>query len=450
MSKTSKKFLALFISIIMLLSVIAGCSTNSGGTSSSSAGNSSSGSNDESKEKEPVKLTLMAGSGPHEAAMEAIAKAAEEKLNIKIQFDVKPGGAEGDNLVKTRLATDDMADILLYNSGSLLMALNPGEHFADLSAEPYADKLIDSYTTTVSANGEMYGVPVGSSRVGGILYNKKVYKELGLEIPRTWDDFMANNAKIKAAGKTAVITTFKTTWTSQLFVLANNYNVVTANPNFADDYTSNKAKYATTPEALKAFEMTGAPFENGYTNEDFQAATYDDGVKMLADGTGVHYPMLSHALAALAQNYPDKINDISVFPIPGDDPAINGLTVWLPNSLYINKKGKNVEAAKKFVEFFMTPENLDLFAQNMDPVGPYVVEGMELPENAYQGLKDMQSYFDEGKTAPALEFVSPIKGPSLENILIAVGSGLTTPLKGAEDYDKDVLKQAIQLGIEGW
>ena len=80
---------------------------------------------------------------------------------------------------------------------------------------------------------------------GGILYNKKVYAELGLRVPKTWADFMANNAKIKAAGIDPVIQTYGDTWTSQLFMLGDFYNVAAQEPNFAANYTANKAKYAT-------------------------------------------------------------------------------------------------------------------------------------------------------------------------------------------------------------
>ncbi len=42
-------------------------------------------------------------------------------------------GSEGDNIVKTRLATGEMADIFQYNSGSLFLALKPEQTLADLS-----------------------------------------------------------------------------------------------------------------------------------------------------------------------------------------------------------------------------------------------------------------------------------------------------------------------------
>ncbi|MDR2417463.1 MAG: hypothetical protein LBD79_00220 [Treponema sp.] len=62
----------------------------------------------------------------------------------------------------------------------------------------------------------------------------------------------------------------------------------------------------------------------------------------------------------------------------------------------------------------------------------------------------MQSYFDAGKTALALEFESPVKGPNLEQICVEVGMGLTEPRAAAAAYDADVQKQAIQLNLHGW
>jgi len=457
-----KTFTMITCTLLLLMTFLAGCgssanqSAGSGQSSTNSAsGGSSAGSSAPQgggeQKKEPATLSLMIGStGNTYAAMQAVAAEAEKKLNIKIKFDIKPDGGEGDNLVKTRLATGEMSDILAYNSGSLFHALNPTQNFVDLSNEPYVDKLLDSYKQTVTADGKLYGVPIGTTTVGAILYNKKVYEELGLSVPKTWEEFMANNEKIKAAGKTAVITTYKATWTSQLFVLGNHYNVQAQVPNFAEDYTNNKAKFATTPAALRGFQMTREVYDKGYMNEDFLAATYDNGIKMLAEGTGVHYPMLSSALDVLAQNYPDKINDIGVFPIPSDNPEINGLTVWIPSSLYIYSKSKNIDAAKKFLEFFVSDEGVKIWKSVNKGTGPFVIQGVDLPEDAYPAVKDMQPYFDQGKTAPALEFVSPVKGPNLEHILIEVGTGQKTAEQGAKDYDNDVIKQAQQLGLPGW
>ncbi|KAF9117275.1 hypothetical protein BGX30_005634 [Mortierella sp. GBA39] len=309
--------------------------------------------------------------------------------------------------------------------------------------------VLDSFKTVVTSNGKVYGAPVGSTNAGGILYNKKVYADLGLSVPKTWDEFMAINEKIKAAGKTAVLASYKDTWTSQLFVLADFYNVQAQVPNFAADYTANKVKYATTPAALRGFEKIEEVYKKGYMNKDFLATTYDVALKMLATGEGVHYPMLSSGLDTIMANTPDQIDDIGFFAQPSDSADVNGLTIWMPSGLYINKDTKNADAAKKWVDYFVSPEGQAVFASKVKAAGPYVIKGATLPDDSYGAVKDMQHYFDEGHTAPALEFVSPVKGPNLENITVAVGSGISTGKKGAEDYDKDVEKQAQQLNLPG-
>ena len=47
-----------------------------------------------------------------------------------------------------------------------------------------------------------------------------------------------------------------------------------------------------------------------------------------------------------------------------------------------------------------------------------------------QVAKDTQAYFDAGKASPALEFLSPIKGPALEQICIQVGTGQVSGAEG--------------------
>jgi raffinose/stachyose/melibiose transport system substrate-binding protein len=65
-------------------------------------------------------------------------------------------------------------------------------------------------------------------------------------------------------------------------------------------------------------------------------------------------------------------------------------------------------------------------------------------------VKDIERYITEKKSAPALEFLSPIKGPNLSQITVEVGSKIKSGEAGAKLYDEDVKKQAQQLGLPGW
>ncbi|MBE0581667.1 ABC transporter substrate-binding protein [Devosia sp.] len=401
-----------------------------------------------------INLTYLVPSGADGVAIaEELVKTFEAaNPDINIDIETRPGGSEGDNLIKTRLATGTMADIFRYNSGSLFQAINPAQFLVDMTNEPWQADVQASFKQVVTApDGTVRGAPMGAAMGGGIYYNKAIYEELGLAVPTTWAEFMANNEKIKAAGKVAVIQTYGDTWTSQLFVLADYYNVSAKDGSFAGRYTAGEAKFGTDAAALRGFEKLQETFEAGFFNEDFGAAKYDDGIRMVATGEGAHYPMLTFATTAIASTYPENINDVGFFAQPGDEAELNGLTVWMPDGLYVPQTTPNLEAAMKFVAFAASVEGCEAQTRAGGASGPYLINGCSLPEDVPPAVSDMLPYFAEGgQNGPALEFLSPIKGPALEQITVEVGSGIRTAADGAALYDEDVRKQAQQLGLPGW
>ena len=381
---------------------------------------------------------------PAKAIAEAFEKA---NPTITVKLESRPGGADGDNLVKTKLSTGDMADVFWYNPGSLLQALSPEKNLVDLTGDPALKDTDPAFLPTVTQNGKVYGAPVGTVVGGGILYNKEVYSKLGLSVPKTWAEFESNSDKIKAAGLTAVVGSFKDTWTSQLFVLGDFHNVASANPSFAADYTANKVKYATDPTAVKGFEKTAEAKARGWLNKSAGSTTFDQGMKLLASGKAGQYPLLTFPVGTLSKEDAAKIG---FFGIPGDDASKNGATIWPGNGQYIPKTSKNIDAAKKFIAFVASPAGSEVYSSAAPPTGPYMVTGSKVPADAPPVAQDLQAYIDAKATTPALEFLSPVKGPSLEQITVAVETGQTSGKDGAAQYDADVTKQAKQLGLPGW
>lgn len=404
---------------------------------------------------EPVTITVLTDNAENNIAFtEALVAAfAEVEPDITVEIETRPGGSDGDNIVKTKLATGEMNDVFFYNSGSLLQALNPDQNLVDLSNEPWAERVNASFWPTVSTANGKYGAPNGSAMGGGIIYNRNVYADLGLEVPLTWDEFMANNAKIKAAGIAPVCQTYGDTWTSQLFVLADFHNVLQSEPNFAEEYTANVAKYATSPAAMRGFEYLEELHDAGYFNDDYASALFPDGVMKVASGECAHYPQLTFVVSTLLGMAPDLVSNVGFFAQPGEDAAKNGLTVWMPGGSYIPKttEGAELVAAKKFVDFVLSKEGLQLYIDVNGFTGPFLISDAPVVSDLLPAYADMLPYFEkEGATSPALEFLSPIKGPSLEQITVATGTGQYSAAEAAALYDEDVKKQAQQLGLDGW
>ncbi|MBI3429277.1 MAG: carbohydrate ABC transporter substrate-binding protein [Actinobacteria bacterium] len=363
----------------------------------------------------------------------ALAQAFEkENPRIRVQVNIGPTGVQAVDLVQKRIAAGKMDDVFLYYSGSLFEALDPVVNLVELTDESWQSSVLSSYYPAVSTGTRVFGAPVGSAMGGGILYNKSVYKKLGLKIPLTWSQFMKNNAVIKKAGITPVIATYKDTWTAQLFVLSDFFNVQAAFPNFAAVYTANRTTIADTPAAMVGFQHLEDVYKAGYINKDFATAN----------------PFVA---ADLAKNYPKQAKNIGFFAQPGPSAASNGLTVWMPNGLFIPKSTKHLAAAKKFISYAVSPAAIKVISAAVPPSGPYLIKGAKLSGPLSSIASDMLPYFQSNdRTAPALEFVSPIKGPKLSAIAVQVGSGKISAHAAARAYDADVRRESIRLGLPGW
>ena len=169
-----------------------------GALSLSACSAGSLGSSDDESGK--TTISFLTNNDPNNVKIaEAVIKAFEAANDdIDVKLDTRPGGGDGDNLVKTKLSTGDMAEVFEYNSGSLFQAIAPTTNLTPITDEPWVGDLDETFASVVSAEEQVYGAPWGSITGGGIFYNIPVYEKLGLEVPETWDEFIANSEKIKA------------------------------------------------------------------------------------------------------------------------------------------------------------------------------------------------------------------------------------------------------------
>ena len=82
---------------------------------------------------------------------------------------------------------------------------SPRQNLHPLDDQPWASQLDPLFAESSKSDGKLYGGPYGTAFGGGVLYNIPLYKKLGLQVPKTWDEFMANNEKVKADGSAAPV-----------------------------------------------------------------------------------------------------------------------------------------------------------------------------------------------------------------------------------------------------
>jgi len=450
--KKYKKIISVLVVATMVFALAACAGTP---TSTTPPGVTSPDTSPDTSDTPPVSnvvLSYIVDRDTEQSGFLAVMERFTELTGIRFEQELRPGGAEGETLLQVRFATGVEPDFLWFNSGSMVSLLDPTNNLADLSGQPFLDRLQPSFLETVTFDGRIVGIPGRTSMGGGWLYNIAVYEELGLEVPTSWEQLMANNEIILASGRTPVIASYRDSWTAQLLLLADFHNLHVQMPEFAELYETNQAHFATTPKALRGFEKLFEIFEAGFINADHMAMTYDLALEKLVSGEGVHYPMLTFALGNIEATFgEDAANNIGIFAQPADNPANTGLTVWMPDGWFASQNSPNLPYVIEFFEFFLSEEGQAILAAAERGVGPSVVIGAPLGDNAFTAVRQMQErYFDTGKNAPALEFITAVTGPNLPQICVAVGTGTMTPIQGAEEYDRDVRNQALQLGLPGW
>ncbi|MCM1298274.1 MAG: extracellular solute-binding protein [Firmicutes bacterium] len=118
--------------------------------------------------------------------------AFEEKYGCTVEYTTTTKYASD---VGTRMSTNDYGDVLMIPNSVKIQDL--GNYFVPLGT---VDELSQKYNwiDKKSYEGIVYGIPHVGNVSGGIVYNKRVWKEAGItELPKTPEEFIADLKQIK-------------------------------------------------------------------------------------------------------------------------------------------------------------------------------------------------------------------------------------------------------------
>lgn len=217
------------------------------------------------------------------------------------------------------------------------------------------NKFIKSYAINSAEGGGYYGLPM-KVWSDWVYYRKSIFKELKLQIPTTWEEFVNTAEAVKADGKYIPIAMgAKDAWPTYPF---NEWmpHAVSNNPNILSDLAGQDEPFG--PDS--AFYKTYAMIDRLYRAD------------VLGKALGTSWPeaeqlMASNKAAMMAAGQfflPDykklggDMEDIAVFPIPmtgetkGKIRAVGIVDLFFG----VGKNSRNPEAARKYVAWFFSPE----------------------------------------------------------------------------------------------
>lgn len=457
-----KKLIALLLAVLMVLSMAA-CSTAAKNettadkpaeatkTDNTTAQTPAQDSETPAAKKfEGKTLTMMMSMSESNStdAYHAQIAAFEEKYGCKVEVEAIPGGDEGENLKLVRLATGALSDLYMCSVGSKLDEFDPTKNCMDISGEAWCDNISDGYRQVTTYDGGVYATPADTSNAAGVLYNTKVFESLGLEIPKTWDEFLACCETIKAAGITPIAAPYAKQTNSQIPFLMNYYYVAQENPDFAEQYTNREIDLDSSAAFVRGLQKLSDMSQ--YLNDDFLSTGMDECAVMLGEGTAAMMVIRTNILVTMEANCPDKIADIDFFPLPDQDPDNRGVSYWLPMGWVINKDAKEPELAKAWCEFVTSQEGVDAFCSAVTPTGTFCLKSVDLSGvDMCQALVTAQEWVSTNST-PVMEYFCRIKGSNQATICSMCASGDITAEDACQQIMEDNVVDAQQKGFVGW
>jgi glucose/mannose transport system substrate-binding protein len=241
----------------------------------------------------------------------------------------------GHELIDTWVVADKMEDItFIFKDNNYLSAFPKG--------------VLD----IISSKGKIYSVPVNIHRSNVAWYNTAVYKKLGIQPPKTWDEFFASADKLVAAGIAPLGLGDKEVWPSTH--LLENVLVGVLGPEAYKGLWTGATKWdgADTRKALATYARVMK-----YVNRDHAAMGWEDVQQMVIDGKAAMQIMGDWVDGWLLAKGITPGKEIGWMQSPGTQ----GTFIMLSDSFGLPKGAPHRDNAIKWLTLCASKEGQDAF-----------------------------------------------------------------------------------------
>ena len=361
-----KRFLAVFLTAAMAVSMTAGCGSGQGETEKGAA---ESGSSKEDSGSGEITLKLFSNlpdrkTGQGLVEQMIIDEYMEENQNVTIEVE-----ALDEEAYKTKFkaySMEGMPDVVsIWGQPAFLDEVVDAGVLAELNQGDYADyKFIEGSLNGFTYDGKLYGLPRNTD-VACIYYNQKMFEDNQWDVPETYDELLELAGKISDAGMIPMAMDGGDGWpmavylSDLLFQLAGTESSeIIADAIATGDFTDENLVKAT--EILK--ESADAKlFQNGYDSQDYATA-----MNLFTNGQAAMFYMGSwESSMALNEDIPEEIREnIRVFTMPSvkaGKAAKTDIAAWNGGGYGVSAKSEIKEEAVKFINYMYQPDKLSKY-----------------------------------------------------------------------------------------
>ncbi|XID93126.1 ABC transporter substrate-binding protein [Paenibacillaceae bacterium WGS1546] len=447
-----KKWTMTLLSVLLVMTaVLAGCGGNSGDEGNASPSAGASGASEQGGSKKNVTLTYMASQGWIKDTEMELAKKFEEETGIKIDFQIVPSD-QYFNVLKTKLNAGEGPDIFGGQSGysEITMNYNVEKNAVDLSDQEWVKREDPLSVEQLTANGKVYALTIWDTYSSFVIaYNKKLFSELNLEIPKTYEEFKNVSLTIQQAGVTPIYQPIADGWHHVLWFAEPGPRYEELEPNLYDDLNQNKKKFVDSKAMLDSLTQLKEMYDLGFFGDNTLSDTGSDTVAKLGTGEFAMSLVAQSAALEVAEEYEEfEIDDIGFFPIPLTDNQIYYINPGGP-SKFIYSGSKHIEEAKQYFNFLTQQENLQYMLDN-DPTisnlnfpgldNKYTAEQQKMFENYPKRGTDIQNY---------VNYVNP-QWMDIGKDIVAMLTGVIQPVDVLRSIDQRRAEMAKVAQDPNW
>jgi raffinose/stachyose/melibiose transport system substrate-binding protein len=341
--------------------------TTAAATTAASATTAAAATTATSGTKQNLTLTLIASQGWIKDPEQALGKKFEEQTGIHIDYQIIPAD-QYFNVLKAKLNSGQGPDIFggQTGAGQLVTDYNVAKNAVDLSGEEWVKREDPLSVAETTVDGKVYGLTINDTRGGtwAVNYNKKIFQQLGLSVPKTYAEFTAICQKILAAGITPIYEPVSDGWHHVLWFpeIGPRYEELT--PGLKDQLNANKTKFADNKSMLQDLQQLEEMYKAGFFGSNALSDTFDQTESKMASGK---YAMTVNTLSEpnnIEKAFPNvKADTFGFFLMPLVDNQILNINPGGP-SKFIYSGSKNIAAAKQYFQFLTQPENLQYLLDN--------------------------------------------------------------------------------------
>ncbi len=236
----------------------------------------------------------------------------------------------------------------------------------DLSGEEWVKREDPLSVVETTVDSKVYGLTINDTKGGTwvVNYNKKIFQQLGLSVPKTYADLKDISTKLLAAGITPIYEPVSDGWHHVLWFPEIGPRFEEVTPGLKDQLNANKSKFADNQSMLQALQQLQEMYKAGFFGSNALSDKFDQTESKMASGK---FAMTVNTLSEpknIEKAFPDvKADTFGFFVMPLADNQIVNVNPGGP-SKFIYSGSKNIAAAKQYFQFLTQPENLQYLLDN--------------------------------------------------------------------------------------